>query len=245
MTIAGVNLQPNNDYYIRIPDSVIQDLASNKFPGINDNTTWNFSTGTMSPPIAGQLNFTYNLNSAANVFSSDGLKQYSVNGPLVWEATTFGNSGNGLQMNGFFNGSNQANEDWLILPPFDLSATNFPLLSFYSRTKFNGDPLRLRISTDYPGFGNPNTSTWTDLNGRFPNETSDIWTQSIDVNLAAFKQPNVYVAFVYLSSQDDGARWTLDDIRIDNSSVAPPPVLSISSSDLDWLFRVLPQRLRF
>ncbi len=234
LTIAGVNLQPNSDYYIRIPDSVIQDLASNEFPGINDNTTWNFSTGALSPPVAGQLNFTYNLNNAPNVFSTDGFKQYSVNGPLVWEATTFGNSGNGLQMNGFFNGSNQMNEDWLILPRFDLTATNFPLLSFFSRTKFNGDPLQLRISTDYPGFGNPNNSTWSDLNGKFPNETSDTWTQSTDINLSAFKQSNVYIAFVYHSSQDDGARWTLDDIRIDNSSVAPPPVLSISSSDLQF-----------
>ena len=234
ITITGVNLQPNSDYYIRIPDSVIQDLASNEFPGINDNTTWNFSTGTLAPPVAGQLNFTYDLNAAPDVFSNRGFKQYSVNGPLVWEATTFGNSGNGLQMNGFFGGSNQMNEDWLILPPFDLTATNFPLLSFYSRTRFNGDPLQLKISTDYPGFGDPNNSTWSDLNGKFPNETSDIWTQSTDINLSAFKQTNVYIAFVYQSSQDDGARWTLDDIRIDNSSVAPPPVLSISSSDLQF-----------
>ncbi len=234
LTIAGVNLQPSNSYYITIPDSVIKDLAGNEFAGFTDATTWNFSTGSLAAPTAGQLNFTYNLNNAPNIFSSDGFRQYSVRGPLVWEATTFGNTLNGLQMNGFFNGSNQLNEDWLILPPFDLSATNFPLLSFLSRTKFNGDPLQLKISTDYPGFGDPNNSNWTDLNGKFPNETSDIWNQSNNIDLSAFKQSNVYVAFVYQSSQDDGARWTLDDIRIDNSSTPPPPALTISASDLQF-----------
>ena len=234
LTISGVNLQPASSYFITIPDSVIKDLAGNKFAGFNTATTWNFSTGSMAAPVPGQLNFTYNLNTAANVFSSDGFKQYSVRGPLVWVATTFGNSGNALQMNGFFNGSNQANEDWLILPPFDLSSTNFPLLSFFSRTKFNGDPLQLKVSTDYPGFGDPNNFTWTDINGKFPAETSDAWTQSTNIDLSAFKQSNAYIAFVYTSTQDDGERWTLDDIRVDNSSTAPPPAISISASSLQF-----------
>ena len=234
LTINGVNLQPNTDYSVQIPDSVIKDLAGNKFAGISDNTTWNFTTGTLASPVAGQLNFTYNLNTSANIFSSDGFRQFSVRGPLVWEATTFGNTGNALQMNGFFNNTNQANEDWLILPPFDLSATSFPLLSFWSRTKFNGDPLALKVSTDYPGFGNPNNFTWTDLNGKFPAETSDTWTASTNINLSSFKQSNVYIAFVYTSTDEDGQRWTLDDIRVDNSSTPPPATLTTSTNELQF-----------
>jgi hypothetical protein len=236
LTINGVNLQPNNDYYINIPDSIIKDLAGNKFAGIADNSTWNFSTGSLATPVAGQLNFTYNLNTSSNIFSSDGFKQFSVRGPLVWEATTFGNTGNALQMNGFFSNTNQANEDWLILPPFDLSATTFPLLSFSSRTKFNGDPLQLRVSTNYPGYGNPNNFTWTDVNGKFPAETSDTWTGSSNINLSAFKQSNVYIAFVYTSSNDDGARWTLDDIRVDNSSTPPPATITTNLNEIQFGF---------
>jgi len=236
LKIYGVNLQPNSDYYVTIPDSIVKDLAGNKFAGINDNTTWNFSTGSFVAPTAGQLNFTYNLNATPNIFGGLGFRQYSVRGPLVWEATTFGNTGNALQMNGFFNNTNQANEDWLILPPFDLSATTFPLLSFSSRTKFNGDPLALKVSTDYPGYGNPNNYTWTDVNGKFPAETSDTWTASSNINLSAFRQSNVYIAFVYTSSNDDGARWTLDDIRVDNSSTPPPATITTSTNELQFAY---------
>ena len=139
-------------------------------------------------------------------------------------------------MNGFFNNTNQTNEDWFISPPFDLTATNYPLLSFYSITKFNGDPLQLRVSTDYPGYGNPNSYTWTTINGKFPGQTSNVWTLSNNINLAAFKSANTYFAFVYTSTNDDGQRWTLDDIRVDNSSTPPPASLTISPIDIQFGF---------
>ncbi|MEP6949807.1 MAG: lamin tail domain-containing protein [Ginsengibacter sp.] len=236
LTIYGVNLQPNTDYFITMPDSIITDIANNKYVGISNNTTWNFRTkASIETPVAGILNTTYTLNTSANVFNSDGFKQFSVSGSLVWEATTFGNiSTTGMEMNGFFNGTNQLNEDWFISPPFDLTATSYPLLSFYSINKFNGDPLQLRVSTNYPGFGNPNAYTWTDLNGKFPRQSSNVWTLSNNINLSEFKSVNTYVAIVYTSSNDDGQRWTLDDIRIDNSSTPPPPNLGTSTTDMQF-----------
>ncbi|MEJ7674064.1 MAG: choice-of-anchor J domain-containing protein [Chitinophagaceae bacterium] len=142
---------------------------------------------------------------------------------------------NGVQINGFLV-TNIPNEDWLITPSFNLTGTAFPLLSFWSRTAFNGAPLQLKISTDYPGTGDPRNYTWTDLNGRFPNQTSDVWTLSGNINLSAFKQPSVFIAFVYTSSSDDGARWTLDDIKIENSATPPPPALSVNSTDMQFTF---------
>ncbi len=177
---------------------------------------------------------------------SDGFTQYSVSGPQVWACTTFGhdpndpngllNAPNAVQVNGFANGTNVLNEDWLISPPLNLSGFNFPLLSYFSRTKFNGGPLELKISTDYVGFSNPNNATWTSLNGKFPNQTSDKWTLSDNINLSNFKQNNVYLAWVYKSTNDDGARWTLDDIKIDNSQVPPPPSLSVSTDNIGFGF---------
>jgi hypothetical protein len=236
LRIYGVNFQPGSNYFITIPDSIITDISNNKYAGISNSTTWNFSTkATIETPVAGILNTTYTLNTSANVFNSDGFKQFSVSGPVVWEATTFGNtSTNGMEMNGFFNGTNQLNEDWFISPPFDLTTTTYPLLSFYSINKFNGDPLRLKVSTNYPGFGDPNAYTWTDLNGKFPPQSSNVWTLSNNINLSAFKSANAYFAFVYTSSLDDGQRWTLDDIRMDNSPTPPPPTLSISTTDMQF-----------
>ena len=134
----------------------------------------------------------------------------------IWKGSLIlpsGSAPNGAQINGFLV-TNIPNEDWLITPAFNLTGTAYPLLSFWSRTAFNGVPLQLKISTDYPGTGDPRNYTWTDLNGRFPDQTSDVWTLSNNINLSAFKQASVFIAFVYTSSSDDGARWTLDDIKI-------------------------------
>ena len=236
LTVKGINLQPGSNYFITMADSVISDLANNKFAGISNNTTWNFSTDAAAPAaVAGIINNTYNLNTAANIFGSDGFKQFSTNGNLVWEATTFGNTTTtGLQMNGFFGGTNVVNQDWFISPKFDLTATVYPLLSFYSITKFNGAPLQLKVSTNYPGYGNPLNYTWTDLNGKFPAQSSNVWTLSNNINLTAHKSTGTYFAFVYNCTNDDGQRWTLDDIRVDDSPVPPPASLTLSANSVQF-----------
>lgn len=163
---------------------------------------------------------------------SDGWTQYSVTGAQTWACTTFGHQAsdptasapNGVQINGY-SGGNVANEDWFISPAFNLSAYNYPLLQFWSRTAFNGPALKLRVSTNYSGTGAPSAATWTDLNAQFPAVGSDIWTQSALLNLSAYKNATVYVAFVYTSTTSAAARWTLDDISLTNSATAPTPTL--------------------
>ena len=140
-----------------------------------------------------------------------------------------------MQISGFAT-ENIPNEDWLISPAFDLSGSAYPLLSFWSRTKFNGDPLQLKISSNYSGTGDPRLATWADLNGRFPEQTTDVWTLSENINLSGYKSSKVFIAFVYTSSDDDGARWTLDDIKIENSATPPPPSLTTSATDVQFTY---------
>lgn len=245
VTVSGstasfnLSLSPATSYYIQVSAGAFEDVAGNDYAGISDNTTWNFSTSSV-------LNTLLNANFNGCTSSlSDGFTQFSAVGTITWACTTFGrdannpptgSAANGVQINGFDNTiqSNVPNEDWLISPALNLSGTTYPLLSFWSRTRFNGAPLQLKVSTNYPGSGDPRNFTWTDLNGRFPAQTTDVWTQSSNINLSAFKQANVYIAFVYTSSDEDGARWTLDDIRVDNSAVPPPASLTTSSSDLQF-----------
>ena len=197
----------------------------------------NASAGATSRPVAltgtgadpNQTVFSFDNCTTA---LSDGWSQYSVTGPQVWACTTFGHSAadptasaaNGVQMNGYASG-NIPNEDWFISPAFDLSAYSFPLLSFWSRTAFNGPTLKLRVSTNYSGTGAPSAATWTDVNAQFPASGSDVWTQTSGVNLGAFKGAKVYVAFVYTSTSSAAARWTLDDIALTNSATPPAPTL--------------------
>jgi hypothetical protein len=219
-------LQPLQHYYITIEAGAILDINGNAFPGISDTTAWKFRTG------AQQLFFDFNTCISGNIIG--GFRQYSVSGAQKWDCTTFGQNGNGVQINGY-SGGPVANEDWLISPAFDLTGFDYPLLNFYSRTAFSGPSLRVMISTNYDGDGDPHTATWTPLNGRFPALLSDTWTVSDSINLAAYKQPAVYVAFVYTSSPDAGAaRWTLDDVYISNSLEAPAPSVDLSTTSIDF-----------
>jgi endonuclease I len=157
--------------------------------------------------------------------------QFSVTGAQVWQCTTFGrNSSSGVQMNGY-SGSPVVNEDWLISPPLNLSVTS--KMSYWSRTKFNGNSLQLKISSNYTGTGNPNSATWVNVPGAtFPAINSDVWTETANVDLSAYAGSNRYVAFVYTSTASAAARWTLDDISFTAVSAPPitPPAISVSGS---------------
>lgn len=243
ISVSGLSLL--TEYYFEIPSGAFTDLAGNSYTGFSGSGTWNFTTGNNI--AAGTIGTTYGFANCTGTIT-DGFSQFSKVGAQNWACTTFGRDPNapagttafpyGVQINGYDNGvaSNVPNEDWLISPAYDLSGTNFPLLSFWSRTAFNGLPLQLKASTNYSGTGDPTLATWTDVNGRFPNQTSNIWTLSDSVNLSAFKSTATYFAFVYTSSDDEGARWTLDDITVFNSLQAPVGSLVTNTNSLEFGF---------
>jgi len=139
--------------------------------------------------------------------------QYSVTGDQVWGCTDFGRGSTGVRMNGF-SGVAVVNEDWLISPLLNLQ--NFSELSFFSQFSFAGNPLKLMISTNYIGSGAPSAATWTDLNAVFPTVPVGSTSTSLGdwsytrVDLAAYSNQKIYVAFVYTSTAAAAARWTLD-----------------------------------
>ncbi|MEO5942072.1 MAG: Ig-like domain-containing protein [Ferruginibacter sp.] len=241
-TITAAAFAASTGYYVEVDNGAFQDGAGNAFAGISGSTTWNFTTGTGT--AGGVIGMLYDFSTCTSSIT-DGFTQYSVTGPQIWACTTFGHDpsdptgkaslANGVQINGF-SGTNIENEDWFISPAFDLTSTTFPLLSFWTRTTFNGEPLQLKVSTNYSGAGNPSSSTWTDVDSKFPLQTSDTWTLSQNINLSAYKSANTYFAFVYNSSNDDGARWTVDDITITNSATAPPASLNTNTKDISFGF---------
>lgn len=243
ISVSGLALL--TQYYIEIPAGVFTDLAGNNFAGISGAATWSFTTGNNI--AAGSIGTTYGFDNCMGTIT-DGFSQFSKVGAQNWACTTFGRDPNApagttafpyaVQINGYDNGvaSNVPNEDWLISPAYDLSATNFPLLSFWSRTAFNGLPLQLKASTNYSGTGDPALATWIDVNASFPNQTSNIWTKTDSINLTAFKSTATYFAFVYTSSDEEGARWTLDDVTVFNSAQAPIGNLSTNTNSLEFGF---------
>jgi hypothetical protein len=236
-------LTGGKSYYVLISAGAFKDVYNNDFAGISSPTTWAFTT--YNDAVAATVPVSYDLqNCSGNGLLPGGFTQYNTTGAQIWDCTSFGRDPaapagttafpNAVQINGFSNGANNINKDWLISPKLDLAGTAYPLLNFWSRNAFAGDPLELKISTDYTGSGDPALATWTDLNGKFPSKGSDVWTLSSGINLSAFKQSSVYIAFVYSSTTDDGSRWTLDDISLDNSATPPPPSLTLSATNLEY-----------
>lgn len=233
----ALTLANSTAYYIEVDAGAFKDIANNNFAGISGNSTWNFTT--VAPPADGIIGNTYTFNNCGNYFN-EGFETYSVTGAQVWSCTKFGRTfttdpslDSAIEMNGFASG-NQNNEDWLISPKFDLTGTNVPLLNFYTKNAFPGPSLSLRVSTNYSGSGDPALATWTTINGEFPAANSNVWSLSDSVNLSAFKSSNVHIAWVYNSTTMAAARWTLDDITIYNSAVAPMPSLTVYGNLLDF-----------
>jgi endonuclease/exonuclease/phosphatase family metal-dependent hydrolase len=217
-------LQPLTDYYVEVDNGAFEDLAGNDFAGIANTTTWKFQT--QGPGGS----YSWNFNTCANPNLDGGFTQYSYETgnaqDSIWQCSDFGRgSGKALQMNAGTTGL--VNQDWLISPALDLTAYNVPLLRFYTRTRFEGPGLQLKISTNYTGAGDPAAATWTNLVGKFPNENSDVWTLSDSINLSAYKQTGVYLAWVYTSTLLEGPRWSLEDVQVFNAATAAAPYTKV------------------
>jgi hypothetical protein len=183
------------------------------------------STGATSKTITlsgiGINPYTQNFNDP-NVLTNSGWTAYSVTGDIIkWasQTTRFNSSPAAMLINGY--AETGASKDWLISPNLRLdNFTAFPLLSFYSRKFYAGTDLKLMVSTDYDGFSNPETATWTALEGDFPT-TTGTFKQSKYINLEAYKTSHTYLAWVYETPTNAGnnsSEWTLDDVSITNET---------------------------
>ena len=235
----SLSIANSTAYYIQVDAGAFKDIANNDFAGITDPASWNFIT--VAPPANGVLGTTYHFNNCSN-YINEGFKIYSVSGAQTWTCTKFGrtyvadpSSDYAIEMNGF-SGTRQVNEDWLISPKFDLTGTTFPLVDFYSRSRFTGPSLSLKVSTNYIGAGDPSLATWTTVFANFPAANSNAWTLTDSVNLSAFKGSNVHIAWVYTSTAAAASRWTLDDMTVYDSQVPPAPALVVTDRLLDFRY---------
>ena len=204
------------------------------FPGIISHISTGASQRDISLSGDGidPLNLSFNFDACTPLdVPGSGFTAYSAIGNEKWSCSGFGRNGtNGVDMNGYAGGI-QENEDWLISPVLNVGALDLPILQFWSRGEFSGASLQLFISTDYDGSGNPNSFTWTELNGSFPS-MDNTWRLTDGLDLSTYKaSPGFYIAFKYVSSAAIGAsRWTIDDIRISNRT----QLLTVIPSMIDF-----------
>jgi gliding motility-associated-like protein len=262
---APFSISKDNVTFFTAINYTVAELATNQTVYVKFSpTTAGNAAGTITHSSAGATSVNVTLTGAAidpnqTAFNfenctvvgssalSDGFYQYSVAGPQTWGCTTtFGHDaadptgkaslGNALQINGYASGNIQ-NEDWLISPALNLSAMNYAVLSFWTRSAFTGDKLQLKVSTNYSGTGDPALATWTTIDGKFPETASDTWIKSDHIDLSPYKALPVYVAIVYNSTTSSASRWTVDDFVVTNSATPPPVDITLSTSALNFGFQ--------
>ncbi len=206
----ALSLNPGTPYAINIDSTCFSSGAY--YPGIYNNTDWNFTT-TAAPTTATSLNETFTgcNNPNFGVFTA-----YSEVGGQNWRCNTFGNGDtNAVSMNGFSSGS-QDNEDWLISPPLDLSAMNMPILEFYSKLRFSGNNTKeLFVSANYAGVGSPASASWTAI--QIPNWSAldTNWNLFNSIDLTNYKSSTFHLAFKYVStSAGTSDEWSIDDVLV-------------------------------
>lgn len=140
--------------------------------------------------------------------------QYSVTGTPVW---AYSSSYKCATINGY--GSN--NEDWLISNVINLSSYTDITLSFRYAVGFGSygtvfDDIKVFVSSDYSGTGDPNTATWEEKT--FTEADLDPywqWTNSGNIDLSTYAgESTVYVAFKYTSTSSLACAWEVDNVSI-------------------------------
>ncbi len=155
-------------------------------------------------------------------FTSDlgTFNEYSVIGYQKWEWAYFDNGC--AKMNGFSQGTNYVNEDWFISPSISLEGHSGVILEYREAINYitSHDDLKVLISTDYTGYGDPNSyGTWTELTG-FNRAPGNNWNfyNSGDISLADYEGQVIYVAFKYLSTSFASSVWEVSRFEIRTDS---------------------------
>jgi len=214
VSVAGVILALGKSYHVNF-DSTAFDTAGYKSYGIYDATTWNFSTPPIPPT---SINETFDAACATNNLPMGWTRENVVGANQQWGCAGGVNPNKYVQMNGFAAAANNDNEDWLITPGIDLSASTNPTLFFRAQRRFNLiNNVSVLYSTNYSGAGNPNTATWTNLNVNFNNLDTAVWS--------TFSAPLMvgnptYVAFKYncTAAAADCGQWRIDSVVVTSTT---------------------------
>lgn len=149
---------------------------------------------------------------------------YEVAGAKPWVASANGAIGNG------YSNPNADIESWLISPKFTATEDGLAL-SFNYASRYVGNPLLVKVSTNYIGYGSPAAATWTTAATILAPEVQDNdYTVKASGSIIHASAGTVYYALVY---DNDAAPYS--DWRITNASVILPPTgptISVVEADI-------------
>ena len=124
---------------------------------------------------------------------------YSVAGDQVWEIDY-----STAKITGYANGTNYANEDWLISSPVALTGVDHVKVGVNyvaQYTNSNTEDVTLQISKDYVAGSNPLDANWIQMPVTYPNTGGWSDFQTVETSLDEFLGETVTVAIKFLSSE--------------------------------------------
>ncbi|MDY0216763.1 MAG: DUF5689 domain-containing protein [Bacteroidales bacterium] len=143
-----------------------------------------------------------------------GYQTVNVSGAQFWQ---YDPTNYYMKMGGFVGGVNIENEDWLITPALNLSASTAPYLEFLHAAKFGLPSTELSVwaSTNYDG-SNLATANWVQLSvPNYPSGTDWTFIESGAVNLTQFAgQNNVRIGFKYTSTNTSATTWEIKEVKV-------------------------------
>lgn len=226
VTISGVTMALGKTYHVTM-DSAAFDTASYKSYGIYDTTQWRFSTAAATVTV-NSINEGFDAACATSSLPAGWSKQNVVGPNQQWNCYTSTGGKVCMRINGYAGGNN-ANEDWLITPKIDLSAGATGSLRFDEYKGFTGAELQVLVSSTYSGNGNPNATSWTNLNINMPATDTFAW-HTYTANLAAYTSTPFFVAFKYTSSTSDGYDMRLDSVVVNSN---PLGIFNVVKQNMD------------
>ncbi|MDD3079061.1 MAG: choice-of-anchor J domain-containing protein [Paludibacter sp.] len=139
---------------------------------------------------------------------------FSVTGDESW---SYYSSGYAI-ISGYVDGSNFANEDWLISPEIDLSDVTTSHLTFDHVARYFSnlaDEATVWVSEDYTDGESPADAGWTKLEPKAFSDPGD-WTfsSSGEISLTQYAGKKIRVAFKYLSTTTKAGTWELKNFLI-------------------------------
>ncbi|MCD4792675.1 MAG: endonuclease [Bacteroidales bacterium] len=240
-TVTFSGLTPSTTYFFEI------------YPYTNSGSSINYKTDSPESAIGNTSAGSSVIYSGSFETGNEGWTFYNTGGTPDWERTTDGGtySPGDLGHDGtyymWYYGWNGNANDWLISPELNFNGYTDSKFEFWSWMRNSGSNIVMKISTDYPGTGDPLLSAWTDLSPNLPSST-EVWTNSGEVDLSAYDDQICYVAFYY-SGTDVDRNWAIDEVTVtgtltstnDTDSEALPPASQIPAGTISSLADTEPE----
>lgn len=190
----------------------------------------NVATGTtFSNPIPVIYEETFSTPGDQGTFGQ--FETVSVSSNADWQTYTFGGEWF-ARINGY--NADEASEDWLISPAFNLRFYTDEIMRVDTAFNFGGPDLEILYSTDYnpeedaSHASDPNNATWNTLTTNTSTAGGYVFesTGDIDMSGPTFEYENVSIAFKYISTGTgggDGRVWEVDNFVM-RGTFSPPEI---------------------